>query len=275
MSHLSRRAVVRRLAAGAAALALPAVALAQASPATAAAEPPSFTKIQGAAANAAGLQGTVDSYRALLGEPNNGAETNATQGVGRREINWDGVPDDRSAPGLLPRDFFNTVSPRGAVFSSSAGNRFQVSADSDNPTHTPVRFGNINPQYPSIFDTFSPERLFTPLGTNKMRVRFFVPGTTTPAYVSGFGAVFTDVDSPTSTKIELYDRWGTRLWWNYVPKGTASSKSLSFLGVKTSAQVYEVRITSGNAQLNAWNNDGGAKDVVAMDDFLYGEPKQY
>jgi hypothetical protein len=272
MSHRSRT-VVRRLAAGTAALALPVLALAQTAPATAA-EPLSFTKIQGAAGNAAGLQGTVDAYRALLGEPNNGG-TPGSQAAGRREINWDGVPDDKSAPGLLPADFFNTVTPRGAVFYSSAGSRFQVSADSDNPTHTQVRFGNLNAQYPSIFDTFSPERLFTPVGTNQMRVRFFVPGTTIPAYVSGFGAVFSDVDSSTSTKIALYDRSGNRLWANYVPRGTAASRSLSFLGVKSNAKVYEVRITSGNAQLNAWNNDGGTKDVVAMDDFLYGEPKQY
>ena len=162
--------------------------------------------------------------------------------------------------------------PRGAVFSSST-NKFQVSADSDNPTHTPVRFGNLNAQYPGTFGTFSPERLFTPLGTNRMSVRFFVPGTTTPATVKGFGAVFTDVDLAGATKIELYDRWGAQLWWHAVPKGTTASKSLSFLGVKTTADVYEVRITTGNAPLSSTNTDSSSRDVVAMDDFVYGEPK--
>ncbi len=232
----------------------------------------SFTRIEGAANDAAGLQPTVDAYRALLGEPNNGS-TPGSQPAGRREINWDGTPDAQSAPNLLPRDFFNTTVTRGAVFSSSAANRFQVSADSDNPTHTPQRFGNINSQYPSIFGTFSPQRLFTPIGTNRMSVRFFEPGTTRPATVKGFGAVFTDVDKAGVTKIELYDRWGTQLWWQAVPKGTAASKSLSFLGVKTTADVYEVRITTGNAPLSGTNTDTSTRDVVVMDDFLYGEPK--
>ena len=271
MSHSTRGGVLRRLAAGAAVLALPALALTPATQASAAAAP-AFTKIQGAASNAAGLQPTVDAYRALLGNPNNGS-TPGAQPAGRREINWDGVPDAISAPALMPPDLFNTTVTRGAVFSSSAANRFQVSADSDNPTHTPVRFGNLNPQYPEIFATFSPEKLFTPLGTTTTRVHFFQAGTKTPAAVNGFGAVFTDVDSPTSSKIEVYDRAGHLLWWNYVPRGTAANKSLSFLGVKTDARIWEVRITSGNTPLAPGNNDGGVKDVVVLDDLLYGEPR--
>lgn len=257
MPYRTNGGVMRRLAAGAAVLALPLLALVPTAQASATAAP-SFTKIQGAAGNAAGLQPTVDAYRALLGNPH-------------QEINWDGVPDNISAPNLMPPDLFNTTVPRGAVFSSPAGNRFQVSADSD--SGVPVRFGNLNRQYPRIFTTFSPEKLFAPLGTTTTRVRFFVPGTSTPAAVNGFGAVFTDVDSPTSTKIEVYNQAGSRLWWNWVPKGTTASKSLSFLGVKTDAKIYEVRITSGNAQLGAANLDGGAKDVVAVDDLIFGVPK--
>ncbi|MEU8611978.1 hypothetical protein AB0C29_28730 [Actinoplanes sp. NPDC048791] len=233
---------------------------------------PSFTKIEGAASDAAGLQPTVDAYRALLGEPNNGSAP-GSQPAGRREINWDGTPDAQSAPNLLPRDFFNTTVPRGAVFSSGAGNKFQVSADSDNPTQTAVRFGNINPQYRENFNVFSAQRLFTPLGTNRMSVRFFQPGTTKPATVKGFGAVFTDVDKAGTTKIELYDQWGTQLWWQAVPKGTTANRSLSFLGVKTTADVYEVRITTGNAPLSSTNTDTSTRDVVVMDDLLYGEPQ--
>jgi hypothetical protein len=251
---------------------LPLTAAPSAAAAEAAAAPPTFTKVVGAAAHASGLQPTVDLYRVLLGDPNNGS-TPGSQPAGRREINWDGTPDAQSAPNALPRDFFNTTVPRGAVFSSGAGSRFQVSADTDNPTHTPVRFGNLNTQYPAIFGTFSPQRLFTPLGTNKMSIRFFSPGTNKPATVKGFGAVFTDVDKADTTKIELYDRWGARLWWHAVPKGPTASKSLSFLGVKTSADVYEVRITTGNAPLSRSNTDTSTRDVVVMDDFLYGEPK--
>lgn len=239
-------------------------------PASAAAVP--VTKIEGTATNAAGLTPTVNAYRTLLGDPNNGS-TPGSQPAGRREINWDGTPDAQSSPNQLPRDFFNTTVPRGAVFANS-GNKFQVSADSANPTSTAVRFGNINPQYPNVFGTFSQERLFTPVGTNQTRIRFFEPGTTWPATVKGFGAVFTDVDLADSTKVELYDQWGEQLWWQNVRKGPQANKSLSFLGVKTEADIYEVRITTGNTPLSASRNDGGSWDVVVMDDFLYAEPQR-
>jgi len=245
---------------------------ATAAPSAASFAAPSFTKIEGAASDAAGLQPTVDAYRALLGEPNNGSAP-GSQPAGRREINWDGTPDAQSAPNLLPRDFFNTTVPRGAVFSTGAGNKFEVSADSDNPTQTAVRFGDINPQYRENFNVFSAQRLFTPIGTNRMSIRFFQPGTTKPATVKGFGAVFTDVDKAGPTKIELYDQWGTQLWWQAVPKGTTANRSLSFLGVKTTADVYEVRITTGNAPLSSTNTDTSTRDVVVMDDLLYGEPQ--
>jgi len=264
---LRRRAVTLAVASAA----VSAVVVPLATPASAAPPEFAFTTVAGAAGSAAGLTPTVGAYRALLGEPNNASMP--SQPTGRREINWDGVPDERSAPNLLPSDFFNTVAPRGAVFLSHKGNKFQVSADSANPTNTPVRFGNINQQYPNIFATFSPERLFTPLETNKMRVRFFLPGTNNPATVKGFGAVFTDVDLVDSTKIELFDRSGHRFWSQHVPKGTQPSQSLSFLGVKTTADIFEVRITAGNVPLSASNADSRRRDIVVMDDFLYGEPR--
>lgn len=264
-THALRRRLVGLAAATAAATSVGIVALAP--PASAA-----VTKIEGTAANAAGLTPTVNAYRALLGDPNNGSAL-GSQPAGRREINWDGTPDAQSSPNQLPRDFFNTTVPRGAVFSNNAGNRFQVSADSANPTNTPVRFGNINPQYPNIFGTFSEQRLFTPVGTTQTRIHFFEPGTTSPATVNGFGAVFTDVDRADSTKIELYDQWGSLIWWQNVIRGQQVNKSLSFLGVKTDADIYEVRVTTGNTRLSAGTNDGGSWDVVVMDDFLYAEPQ--
>ena len=77
----------------------------------------------------------------------------------RREINWDAVPDARSAPNDLPLDFFNVNSPRGAVF-ATPGTGVQVSANAVNPTATPIEFGNLDASYPATFATFSPERLF-------------------------------------------------------------------------------------------------------------------
>src|SRR5438876_1535008 len=100
----------------------------------------------------AGIQATVDAYRSDLGTLN--PNVKGSFGSGRREINWDGVPDNRSAPNNLPPDFFNVNSPRGAVFTSTVGT-FQVSANT--ASGTPVRFGNIDPSYTGAFQTFSPQ----------------------------------------------------------------------------------------------------------------------
>jgi hypothetical protein len=220
-------------------------------------------------ANAAAIQATVDAYRATLGtlNPNQAGSV----GSGRREINWDAVPDQFAAPNNLPLQFFNINSPRGAVF-STPGTGFQVSANAVNPTNTPIEFGNLNPTYPTIFQTFSAQKLFTPLGSNVTDVTFFVPGSNTPATVSGFGAVFTDVDAANVTSIQYFDFNGTSLGTFFVP-ATAGSETLSFLGVTFNAgeRVGRVRITTGNAALGP-NDAPPGTDIVAMDDFIYGEP---
>src|SRR5438445_4709877 len=124
------------------------------------------------------IQTTVDNFRVNgLGNPLN-PNVAGSFGTGRREINWDGVPDAFSAPNNLPANFFNVNSPRGVVF-ATPGTGFQVSANSVNPTSTPIEFGNLNGTYPAIFTTFSPQRLFTALGSNIIDVVFLVPGSST------------------------------------------------------------------------------------------------
>ena len=51
-----------------------------------------------------------------------------------------------------------------------------------------------------------------------------------------------------------------------------SNNGLSFLGVTFTDLIGRVRITTGNTALGP--NDGGAVDVVALDDFIYSEPQQ-
>ena len=51
-------------------------------------------------ANPAGIQATVDAFRTSLGTLNSNVP--GSFGTGRREINWDGVPDALSAPNNLP-----------------------------------------------------------------------------------------------------------------------------------------------------------------------------
>ncbi|HET6576290.1 MAG TPA: VCBS repeat-containing protein, partial [Fimbriiglobus sp.] len=224
-----------------------------------------------AAGGAADVLVARDQFRADLG---GGlvAGANGSFGGVRREINWDGTPDAKSAPNPLPGDFFNTASPRGVVFQTS-GTSFQVSATL--ASGVPVRFGNINPTYPAEFAAFSPQRLFAPVGGNVTDVLFFVPGTGTAAVVTGFGAVFTDVDLPDTTRLEFFDIRGRKIAEDFAP-AAGGSGTFSFLGVTfTEACVARVRITTGNAGLAPGINDAvplDGPDLVVMDDFLYGEP---
>jgi hypothetical protein len=211
----------------------------------------------------------VRKFRRLLGADNGGGPDRHRGG--RRELNWDAVPDQFAAPNALPATFFNaTTAPRarGAVL-RTPGDHVAVSADAGNPAGAPVRFGDINPTYTQEFRTFSAERLFSPVGSNVVNLTFRVPGTNTPAAVRGFGAVYTDVDKRESAAFTYFNRRGRSLGTYSVP---VSKDKLSFLGVVfRRAAVARVRIKYGNRQLGP--NDGGPFDVAVMDDFIYGEPK--
>ena len=230
-------------------------------------------------ANAAAIQATVDQFRTDLGTLN--PNTASTFATGRREINWDGVPDAFSAPNFFPANFFNSNSPRGVIFGSPASNsgndtsNFIVSAKT--ASGTAVRFGNIDAIYSTIFQTFSAERLFTVRSSNDnstvLSIQFFIPGTNIPAGVSGFGAVFCDVDINTNAIMRLY---GTDGRLATVPVSVAAANNgLSFLGISFNAgeKIARVEILSGNKPLVSGNIDGtNGVDVIAMDDFIYGEP---
>jgi hypothetical protein len=195
----------------------------------------------------------------------------------RREINWDGVPAASDAPNLLPPDFFNTTSKRGVIFSTQ-GTGFEVSsATTDNGAGqpAPVKFGDINAAYSATFGVFSGQRIFTARNSNIMDVTFFVPGTSTPTTVTGFGAVFTDVDFANATALQFFDANNVSIGTPFfVPVGTVANQSLSFLGVSFNAgeRVGRVRIFTGNTALSSTASENGGTDVVAIDDFIYSEP---
>lgn len=232
---------------------------------------------QAAGPSASSIQSSVDAFRTQLGTLN--PNVVGSFASGRREINWDGVPDMFSAPNNLPANFFNVNSPRGAIFSTT-GSGFQVSAKAVNPTNTPIKFGNINPTYTNLFSVFSPERLFIALDSNTLVVHFFEPGTNTPATTHGFGAVFTDVDLPADqarcgrahhTRMDFLDASGRSLFETEVPASTGNG-GLSFLGAFfADDEIAAVRIVSGSTALGP--NETKCIDIVAMDDFIYAEPQ--
>ncbi len=215
------------------------------------------------------IRAKVEEYRSLLGQDNGGGPDQPPSG--RREINWDAVSDEFAAPNALPSDFFNAPAApraRGAVL-ETPGNHVAVSADSDNPAGAAVRFGDINPTYTDTFRTFSPERLFSPVGSNVVNLRFYVPGTSEPAAVRGFGAVYTSIDRKETAAFQFFDVHGRLLGKFPVP---VSKDRLSFLGVAyPKAIVGRVRIVYGNTKLGP--DDSGRYDVAVMDDFIYGEPQ--
>ncbi len=90
------------------------------------------------------IAAAVAQYRALLGDPLNGA-TRGEQAAGRREINWDGVPAAFTNTDTFPGDFFNARSPRGVLFTTD-GIGFRVS---DNG------FTDVNAAYAVEFNVFS------------------------------------------------------------------------------------------------------------------------
>ena len=249
MTHAS----ARRLTLGAVATIATAAALAPGAQAAAG------TQRTAAGPNAAAIQAAVDAFRADLGGVNNG--NLGTFPGGRREINWDAVPDSASDPNPFAGGGFLN---RGALF-ATPGTGFRLSADSANPTTTPPVFSQPG------FKTFSAERLFAPVGSTTVDAHFFLPGTGTPASVKGFGVVFTDVDTAGSAKIELLDAAGAIIDTVVAP---AAPDGLSFVGdsFADARAVARVRITSGNTAVTGAAEAAGT-DIVGMDDFLYGEPQ--
>ena len=210
------------------------------------------------------IEADVDAFRALLGNPNNGAVP-GQQPAGRREINWDAVPAAVTNTLHFPNAFFNTNSPRGLVY--DLVNRGLEVSDGG--------FANINPTYPAEFSSFSGLKTFSPLGNNESHLRFLVAGSNVAAGVRGFGVVFMDVDTAGSTGFELISVDGTVLD-RFTAPVRSDARGASFLGVVYRNPVIgRVRIVTGDGRLGADQIDisqGGQHDLVVMDDLLYGEP---
>jgi hypothetical protein len=241
---------------------------------------------QAAGPSADSIRSTVDAFRAALVDHNNMNDPGPLPLTsGHREINWDGAGgvDTSTTPPVTP---FNTfLNNRGAQFTTPGIGLSQAPASGGPQGGLEVLFNN--PTYGSTFSTFSPSRLFTPVGSNITEALFFVPGTNggDPATVRGFGAVFTDVDESdgigrggkrgnprgASTLMEYFDVDGRLIFSSFVPASPGDG-SLSFFGILfDDARIARVRITSGNVAPGP--DDDEKRDIVMMDDFIYGEPQ--
>lgn len=224
--------------------------------------------VRSVAGDSAGILGKLNEFRLLAGDP-----LNTAPGVsaGRREVNWDAVPAAFTNANNFPFDFFGAsdaalpnARKRGLILQNT-GTSFRVDSTS---------FADVDASYATQFQTFSKKRLFTYMGNNVTEISFKVPGTNIDAAVHGFGAIFSDVDDANSTSIEYFSG-NKSLGIFKVPAKTATG-NFSFLGVVfPDEKVTKIKITSGNGLLGAGVKDisnGGTKDLVVMDDFIYDEP---
>ncbi|MEX2092636.1 MAG: PEP-CTERM sorting domain-containing protein [Pirellulales bacterium] len=222
--------------------------------------------LDGGDATNASIQPTIDAFRAALGGPNNGNNAGPLAS-GRREINWDGggaITASVTAGALAA--FQNT---RGATFTTPGTGFLQT------PLNV-TALTDVNATYSTTFSAFSPVRIFVPTGSNITDTIFSLPGSSglTPATVSGFGAVFSDVDLANLTSLEFFDAGDVSLKKIFAPTGSVASGSLSFLGAIANAgeRIARVRITTGNTALGPNDFPGDGIDVVVMGDFIYAEP---
>jgi hypothetical protein len=230
--------------------------------------PPSEAKpeVVLAAGDSLAVISKINSFREGAGTP-----LNTTPGAkgGRREINWDGVGAEFLSPLAFPAEFFNSkeqTAPdgrkRGLVYFPAQA--ALLVSDKN--------FTEIDTAFKGQFKAFSKNKLFSAKGTNVSELRFELPGLKTPAYVTSFGVIFSDVDHAESTFLELYD--GQQLIAKI--RAQVADKQYSFVGFHAPGyKVTRIRITAGSAALAKGSVDRAANDLVVIDDFIYNEPKAY
>jgi hypothetical protein len=210
------------------------------------------------------INGAMTEFRNRLGALN--STTGATSG--RREINWDGVPDSLEGK-KIPGNFFNPTEA-GSPVSLQRG---LVYALADQAMVSKVGFSDINANASAEFSSFSGNKTFAVVSANRWPVSFQVAGQDKAATIKGFGAVFSDVDKSNSTSIEFFNEQ-LSLGQYFVPPHDNTS-GFSFLAVYfpndivTEIQIsHEGRLVDGEKDIS----QGGTKDLIVLDDFIYSEP---
>lgn len=206
----------------------------------------------------------LNEFRNLLGQLN----TTTGAVTGRREINWDSVPDSLAGK-KLPPDFFNptgdaSLVPRQRGLSYPPDGNFMVSK---------TNFAEVNTEASPEFAAFSGNKTFANTDASLWHLTFEVAGQRTVATIQGFGAVFTDVDKDNSTFLEFFNN-DESIGKYYVPAQGGGTK-FSFLGIYfKDEKITRVRVGhEGRLKDNGRDiSQGGTNDLVVLDDFLYSEP---
>jgi hypothetical protein len=214
------------------------------------------------------INATLNQFRNILGNLN----TNTGAVSGRREINWDGVPDSLVGQ-ALPSDFFNptqTGAPvarqKGLLYGANAG-QFQVSNNN---------FINVDPLAGGEFSAFSGTKTFANVSTNLWPITFQVPGQSFAAFTKGVGIVFSDVDLNNSTSLEFFD--GEKSLGKFFAPPHDATNCFSFLGIYFPGNEHVTKVeVKHDGILSDGQKDismGGQHDLVIFDDFIYGEPQR-
>jgi hypothetical protein len=249
----------------------------------------------------------------LQGHNNNDDEIGGVKGLvgpvatGHREVVWDGVPEAlRNATTFSPTFFDRQVGgtegvQSGIIFTATGGTGEEVNdalagvlpdpavvGPPDNPnTNLGGDFSNLNPAYAGDLIAFTQNAEFAPIGTTTTDVTFHVAASTTKGFVTGFGVVFTSVDKAQASSIELFDVNNTSIVKIFAPlkstgpfpfagpvAASAGNIPFSFVGyIDKTARIARVRMTNGESPINTGNDMPGQRDVVAIDDIYFSEPR--
>ena len=135
-------------------------------------------------------------------------------------------------------------------------------------------FSAINSSASSEFSAFSGENTFANTTASKWDVKFQEAGTENTASVQAFGMVFSDVDEDNSTSAEFFD--GDKSLGKFFVPPHDTTGSFSFLGVSFNKgeRITKVTVTHDGflAEGTEDISDGGTRDLIVLDDFIYSEP---
>jgi uncharacterized repeat protein (TIGR01451 family) len=166
---------------------------------------------------------------------------------------------------MPPNQFQN----RG-VFFRTPGTAVAVSTP-DDVVGGALRFGDVDPGYTAQFKTFSGDQIFRAVGSNVVDVDIHVPNNqAVPATTKGFLVAFTDVDLPTSSKVEAFDVRGNLIGTSFAPPADGG---VSLASIVSDTPIGHVRITSGTQGLvSPIPAESATVDLVAMDDYVFTVP---